>query len=154
MKLSTLSGFDDWYKNYPKKKSRGSAEKAWKALKPSPGLQLLMKKGLEQARMSSDWTKDGGQYIPHPATWIRARGWEDDFTPVADVINQPRQFMPQQDAPGEKALPGESTAVMNISMKVTMRSKSKAWGAMKMRELKQLFPGNDDGFEELAKGFE
>lgn len=25
-----------------------------------------------------DWQKDGGQYIPHPATWLNASGWEDE----------------------------------------------------------------------------
>jgi hypothetical protein len=34
---------------------------------------------IERAKTSKDWTKDGGQYIPYPATWLRAKGWEDDF---------------------------------------------------------------------------
>ena len=29
---------------------------------------------------SRDWTKDGGAYIPLPATWIRGRRWEDEET--------------------------------------------------------------------------
>jgi hypothetical protein len=29
---------------------------------------------------SAQWTKDGGQFIPHPASWLRAHGWHDDPT--------------------------------------------------------------------------
>ena len=41
-------------------------------------------KALETAKKSSDWTKDNGQYIPYPATWLRAKGWEDE-TEKTDV---------------------------------------------------------------------
>ena len=25
-----------------------------------------------------DWLKDGGQFIPYPASWLRAARWEDE----------------------------------------------------------------------------
>jgi hypothetical protein len=31
---------------------------------------------------SDQWRKDGGQYIPNPATWIRQRRWEDGLCGV------------------------------------------------------------------------
>ena len=29
--------------------------------------------------MSKDWLEDDGKYIPHPATWLNAKGWEDEY---------------------------------------------------------------------------
>ena len=60
---------------YPRKKSKGDAAKAFKKVHPSD--YHMVRAGLEAAIKSADWLKDGGQYIPYPATWLRARGWED-----------------------------------------------------------------------------
>jgi len=35
---------------------------------------------IERAKTSEDWIKDQGRYIPHPATWLRAKGWLDEIT--------------------------------------------------------------------------
>lgn len=85
-------GFDLFWKTYPKKKSKGDAEKAWKAMKiPTRDLFSIILTAIERAKVSPDWTKDGGQFIPFPATWLRQKGWEDEeFTPLA-----------QADTPGE-----------------------------------------------------
>lgn len=72
--------FDIFWKAYPKKKSKGEAEKAWKSIKPSEELLKTILSGLSAAKTSRDWTKEGGRYIPHPATWLRAKGWEDEQT--------------------------------------------------------------------------
>ena len=67
------NGFAEFWGSYPKKKSKGSAEKAWKALKPSDDLSKLILAGVARGRSSSDWLKQNGQFIPHPATWLRAK---------------------------------------------------------------------------------
>ena len=69
--------FDEFWEAYPKKKSKGDAEKAWKSLNPGKELVAIMLEKLAQATTCREWTKDGGQYIPYPATWLRAKGWED-----------------------------------------------------------------------------
>lgn len=74
-----VSGFENFWKSYPKKRSRGQAEKAWQALKPNEQLQDRILSALERAKTSADWQKDSGQFIPYPATWIRAKGWEDEI---------------------------------------------------------------------------
>ena len=33
--------------------------------------------GLERAKRSDQWIKDGGRFIPHPASWLNAARWED-----------------------------------------------------------------------------
>lgn len=72
-------GFERFYPAYPRKKSKGDALKAWNALKPSPQLQDQIITALEKARESAEWQSEGGKYIPYPATWLRARGWEDEY---------------------------------------------------------------------------
>lgn len=68
------SDFDRFMAAYPNKVARGAAEKAWAAMAP-PLNEVL--EALDWQRLSEGWTKDGGQYIPHPATWIRAKRWMD-----------------------------------------------------------------------------
>lgn len=73
--------FVQFWKAYPKKKSKGQAEKAWKTIKPNEQLLATMIAKIEQAKTSEEWTKDGGRYIPYPATWLNSKGWEDEIIP-------------------------------------------------------------------------
>lgn len=70
--------FDLFWKAYPYKKSKGQAEKAWKKIDPDPELLTIMISKIEKAKESVKWVRDNGEYIPHPATWLNARGWEDE----------------------------------------------------------------------------
>ncbi len=78
--------FDEFWKAYPKKRSKGRAERAWVKIAPDTELFSAILDGLERAKRSRDWTKEGGRYIPYPATWLNAKGWEDDYRPL-EVIN-------------------------------------------------------------------
>lgn len=71
--------FDEFWKHYPKKRSKGRAEKAWVKITPDAELFSTIMDGLGRAKKSRDWTKDGGEYIPYPATWLNAKGWEDEY---------------------------------------------------------------------------
>jgi hypothetical protein len=73
--------FARFWAAYPKKRSKGDAEKAWDKLKADEQLLTVILAALERAKKSADWVKDGGQYIPYPATWLNAKGWEDEYTP-------------------------------------------------------------------------
>jgi len=72
--------FEIFWKAYPRKKNKGAALKAWRKLKKSlPPLEKLIAI-IEEQKKSTDWTKDAGQFIPYPATWLNASGWEDEIT--------------------------------------------------------------------------
>lgn len=71
-------GFARFWAVYPKKKSKGQAEKAFAKVKPNEQLVSAMLAAVERAKTSDDWRKDEGQFIPHPATWLNAKGWLDD----------------------------------------------------------------------------
>ena len=70
--------FEQFWDAYPKKKSKGAARKAWDKLHVDSTMQATILQAIERAKQSEDWQKDGGQYIPYPATWLNAEGWEDE----------------------------------------------------------------------------
>lgn len=80
--------FEQFWSAYPKKRSKGQAEKAWNKINPSNELYITIMRSLDKAKVSKDWTKDGGQFIPYPATWLNAKGWEDEYTPAKKVDKQ------------------------------------------------------------------
>ena len=74
----TMTPFENFWTAYPRKRNKGQAEKAWRQLKPGEQLVVKILQGIERAKTSADWQKDCGQFIPYPATWLRAKGWEDE----------------------------------------------------------------------------
>ena len=71
--------FDRFWKAYPRKVGKGAAEKSFAKYKPDDVLTDTMIRAVETAKRSREWQKDGGQYIPHPATWLNQRRWEDEL---------------------------------------------------------------------------
>lgn len=78
--------FEAFWSLYPKKKSKGDARKAWKQLKPSTTTVRAIMAKLQELISSRDWKRDNGQFIPYPATWLRAEGWNDE---VSSAPEQP-----------------------------------------------------------------
>ena len=84
------SRFPDWWAIWGKKKAKGDAEKAYKAALKKIGHDDLMAK----TRAYWDHVKASGtdlQYVPYPATWLRAEQWDDDLTPNAQSGGRPPQ---------------------------------------------------------------
>lgn len=69
--------FDEFWKAYPKKVGKGAARKAWGKVKQPATVLPLILKALEWQKASEQWTKDKGQYIPNPATYLNETRWED-----------------------------------------------------------------------------
>jgi len=74
-----IKGFDQFWAVYPKKRSKGDAFKAWTQLDPDEQLTAKILQAVERATKTDDWLKNGGEFIPYPATWLRAEGWEDEY---------------------------------------------------------------------------
>lgn len=70
--------FDRFWSVYPRKASKGLAEKAFAKIAPDEQLVGRMCAAIERAKTSEQWRKDSGQFIPYPASWLSARGWEDE----------------------------------------------------------------------------
>ena len=88
--LSPTGDFAKFYQEYPKKKAKGNAEKAWAKIAPDDVLANIICMAVKRARKSKDWLKEKGKYIPHPATWLNAKGWEDEI-PDSEIIEESEQ---------------------------------------------------------------
>ena len=86
--------FDRFWMVYPKKVGKGAAEKSFGKYKPDDALTDTMIRAVETAKRSPQWQKDGGQYIPNPATWLNQRRWEDEMP----------QSVPRQSSPAARGL--------------------------------------------------
>jgi uncharacterized protein YdaU (DUF1376 family) len=71
-------GFDRFWQAYPRKEAKPTAAKGFARLKPDEPLLAVMLAAVDRQSRSEQWTKDGGQFIPLPATWINGRRWEDE----------------------------------------------------------------------------
>lgn len=83
--------FARFWGEYPKRKNKGDALKAWKAIKDDALKEKIIQSLIRQKVNDPQWKKDGGQFIPYPATWLRAMGWEDDV--ITDADSSRPQFL-------------------------------------------------------------
>lgn len=79
-------GFAEFWIAYPRKVAKPAAIKAFKAALAKSDHATIIK-GLETAKHSAQWTRDGGQFIPHPATWLNQERWNDAEPEVANVVS-------------------------------------------------------------------
>lgn len=78
---NTTELFAQFWEAYPKKRSKDDAFKAFKSRKPNPVLVGEMIAAVQLMKDSGEWASDRIQYIPYPATWLRAGGWKDEVSP-------------------------------------------------------------------------
>jgi hypothetical protein len=81
--LSKLEGFEQFWKLYPRKVNKAKAGKAWEKLAPNSELTRVINQALARQATSLDWLKSGGQFVPHPTTWLTGRRWEDELAPAS-----------------------------------------------------------------------
>lgn len=83
--------FRQFWQTYPRKVSKADAEKAYRKLKPDAELQATLLAAVALQAKSHDWQKDEGRFIPHAASWINGRRWEDQVA-AANVHAMPDRF--------------------------------------------------------------
>lgn len=78
--LSSPQGerFDRFWALYPNKTGKKKARESWEKLKPSEELTETILNAVSKQKLWPKWQKDGGQYIPNPATWLNQGRWEDE----------------------------------------------------------------------------
>ena len=83
-----MDDFEEFWKVWPKRCAKADARKAWAQTKDiRPELTNLLN-AVKAACKTEAWMKDGGKYIPHPATWLRGERWEDELeVKLPNVIN-------------------------------------------------------------------
>ncbi len=79
--------FSRFWKLYPRKVGKDKAEKAWAKLKLTAELFDTIVSALAKHCLLPGWTKDKGQFIPHAATWLNGKRWEDEVEAPADNVH-------------------------------------------------------------------
>lgn len=67
--------FEEFWKAYPRKVAKGDARRVWARLRPATYLEAIHETLKLQCR-SEQWRRESGRFIPYPATWLNAAGWE------------------------------------------------------------------------------
>ena len=76
-----VAGFEKFWEAYPRKVGKQVAAKAYDRARKMTSLDNMLS-AIERQKHSSQWKKDNGAYIPHPATWLNQGRWEDEKTVV------------------------------------------------------------------------
>ena len=90
------AAFDRFWELYPRHQGKETARKTWEKLKPDAALLEIMLSALERQRASDQWRRDGGQFIPYPATWLNGRRWEDEEAAPTEGKAQSYPAIPQR----------------------------------------------------------
>jgi hypothetical protein len=70
--------FERFWEIYPKKVGKDAAWVEFQRRNPGDDLTDDMIAVIQQQRASEQWRKDGGQFIPHPRTWLHQGRWQDE----------------------------------------------------------------------------
>ncbi|MFZ9264815.1 MAG: YdaU family protein [Polynucleobacter sp.] len=95
--------FDVFWGKYPKKVGKDAALKAFQKRKPDQHLLVQMLNALGEQSRSEAWVKDGGQFIPNPATWLNQGRWQDEVNAA----------MPMRTLNKQEALEASNRAVVD-----------------------------------------
>ena len=77
VRKSDLVGFETFWNMYPKKVGKKAAQNAWNKIDAPITTLDLIREALEWQQLSDQWTKDNGQYIPNPQTYLNQGRWLD-----------------------------------------------------------------------------
>ena len=90
--------FAAFWEVYPKKVGKEAARKAWKRVKPDAALYERILCAVDAAKGCDQWCREGGRYIPNPATWLNQGRWDDEPTqacgPAGGGFRQPQTSNP------------------------------------------------------------
>jgi hypothetical protein len=76
--IETIDHFDTFWSAYPKKIGKDKCRRWFSSRKVDDVFIGEILKALEIQKKSQQWTRDSGQYIPHPYTWLSQGRWQDE----------------------------------------------------------------------------
>lgn len=97
-----LMAFEEFWTAWPKKKAKADAQKAF-AKVSIPVAQLIT--AIDKQKQSDEWKKERGKFIPHAATWLNGKRWEDEDAETngeppmatADELSERKRHQEEQD---------------------------------------------------------
>ena len=84
--------FDEFWNAYPKKVGKKNAQQRWQKLRINDETYRKIMEAVKAQSESDQWKKDGGQYIPYPATWLSQERWEDQLPTVEQHSEKPAMY--------------------------------------------------------------
>ncbi len=85
--------FETFWNAYPRKVGKTAAQKAFQNAHNRPRIDDLLL-AIGRARASPQWAKEGGQFIPHPSTWLNQGRWDDQLPEIESPMQaQARAFL-------------------------------------------------------------
>lgn len=91
-KLQTL--FDRFCLAYPKRIAKAVAASAWVKIAPDDQLAAVIIAAIDQAKNADSWKREGGRFIPNPATWLNGQCWQDEHQ--ISTSSLPNAVMPKR----------------------------------------------------------
>lgn len=89
--------FERFWSAYGKRGVRKTALAAFRRAEKSPtwpGVDAVCEM-VAALRQSQGWTKDGGQYQPHAATWLNQERWADGLPPDVAAAHSDEEVVPK-----------------------------------------------------------
>ena len=85
-RLTGDADFDSFWAEYPRKAGgKKRAHAAWVKASGRPHITAII--AVVRAHVDSDqWQREGGQFVPYPATWLNQQRWEDTPGPTTASI--------------------------------------------------------------------
>ncbi len=78
-KMLTPPEFVRFWSAYPRKVAKAAAERCWRGINPDSALVAQIMSALEAHKKTPQWVDP--VYVPHPATWLNQKRWEDELRP-------------------------------------------------------------------------
>lgn len=81
---TAMTTFQEFWNVWPRKTAKKAARKAWDKLPETDRIKVMAHLP-HRIQTDQQWLKDGGAYIPHPATFLNGERWEDEYQSVSEV---------------------------------------------------------------------
>lgn len=91
-KIKYTEEFEQFWKTYPKKVGKEKAFPVFEEVLSRATVEQLIQ-AVEKQKLSAEWTKENGTFIPHPVTWLRRGGWEDELTYPEGTFRKKKKFI-------------------------------------------------------------
>lgn len=87
--------FELFWRAYPRRVGKLAAKKAFEKLSATEQAEVI--EHLKDRVRDVQWTKAGGQFIPHPTTFLNQGRWMDEYETTETVQAAPVNFRAMSD---------------------------------------------------------
>lgn len=77
-KSTEPEAFEVFFAAYPRKVGKVQAQQEWEKLAPDESLRKRIVGAVHAWARTPEWQRNGGQFIPKPARWLRESRWNDE----------------------------------------------------------------------------